>query len=162
MVANDRSGFWNLEGWSGATQAPLETPNWAPLLTLEAEFAMPQWVFGMSTHTWDGTRLLAIACRQGRWELGEVTGASWQPIEQPCSDLAGLCAEAGQLTCIASRPNPSSGLLEVALEGGQWNHRAAAPARFPRRPSANPKNCGLTAMAASPPKPGTTRPPEAA
>lgn len=127
VVANDRSGFWNLEGWSGAAQAPLETPHWAPLLTLEAEFAMPQWVFGMSTHAWDGERLLAIACRRGRWELGEVSGASWQPIEQPCSDLAGLCAEAGQLACIASSPTHPSGLLEVALEGGQWSHRAAAP-----------------------------------
>ncbi len=127
VVANDRSGFWNLEGWSGAAQAPLETHKWAPLLTLEAEFAMPQWVFGMSTHAWDGERLLAIACRQGRWELGEVTGETWQPIEQPCSDLAGLCAEAGKLACIASSPTHPSGLLEVALEGGQWSHRAAAP-----------------------------------
>ena len=47
--------------------------------------------------------------------------------EQPCSDLAGLCAEAGQLACIASSPTHPSGLLEVALEGGQWSHRAAAP-----------------------------------
>ena len=32
---------------------------------MQAETAMPQWVFGMSTLAWDGEQLLALACRQG-------------------------------------------------------------------------------------------------
>ena len=55
VVANDRSGFWNLERWCDAR--PDQQPSWQPLLEMEAEFAMPQWVFGMSTHAWDGEQL---------------------------------------------------------------------------------------------------------
>ena len=127
VVANDRSGFWNLERWSAAEQDALETPRWQPLQNEQAEFAMPQWVFGMSTHAWDGERLLALACRQGRWELGELKDQSWRPLEQPCSDLAGLCAQAGQLACIASSPTLPSGLLEFDLKTGSWRHQPAAP-----------------------------------
>ena len=37
-----------------------------PLLPLQAEFGMPQWIYGMRTTAWDGTRLVATACRDGR------------------------------------------------------------------------------------------------
>ena len=134
IVSNDRSGFWNLERWAGADANNGGTPQWQPLLPMQAEFAMPQWVFGMSTHAWDGQVLLATACRQGRWELGQVvfntagsSPARWQPIEQPFNDLAGLCAEAGRLACVASSPSQPSGLLELELSSGRWQHQPAAP-----------------------------------
>ena len=149
VVANDRSGFWNLERCAGAGSAEGEGPArgpWQPLLPMQAEFAMPQWVFGMATTAWDGQRLLAIACRQGRWELGEVvlTGAKpptaaaastppaqWRPLAQPgphpCDDLAALTAEAGRLACVASGPTTPSGLLELDLASDAWSHTPAAP-----------------------------------
>ncbi len=74
VVANDRSGWWNLEGLveAGSPGAAAPEPLWQPLLPMPAEFAMPQWVFGMATHAWDGQELLAIACRDGRWQLGRL------------------------------------------------------------------------------------------
>ena len=139
VVANDRSGYWNLERWPQAAAPGAEAaPRWTPLLPMQAEFAMPQWVFGMRTHCWDGQHLIAIACQQGRWQLGRVvvpTGAAasaaWEPIEQPCSDLAGLTAEAGRLACVASAPDRPSGLLELTLADGHWTHRPAAPCPVP-------------------------------
>ncbi|MFM7651565.1 MAG: alpha/beta hydrolase family protein, partial [Vulcanococcus sp.] len=151
VVANDRSGFWNLERWAGAAAAPSEAPaTWQPLLPMQAEFAMPQWVFGMATTAWDGSRLLAIACRQGRWELGEVVltsampstaaaagtpPAQWrplaQPFPQPCDDLAALTAEAGRLACVASGPGTPAGLLELELASGSWTHTPATPCPLP-------------------------------
>lgn len=147
IVSNDRNGFWNLERWAGADgSATADRPAWHPLLPMEAEFAMPQWVFGMSTHAWDGSALLAAACRQGRWELGQVVfdaaasaAGRWQQIEQPFTDLAGLCAEAGRLACVASSPTQPSGLLELQLSSGQWQHQPAAP-------------CPLSSEAISPPE----------
>ncbi|MGB7564942.1 MAG: hypothetical protein WBM08_09340, partial [Prochlorococcaceae cyanobacterium] len=74
VVANDRSGWWNLERLAGADRLEaadrLEggSSSWQPLLPMEAEFAMPQWVYGMATTAWDGEQLVAAACRQGRWE----------------------------------------------------------------------------------------------
>jgi len=132
VVANDRSGFWNLERWAGAAAAPLAArPSWQALLPMPAEFAMPQWVFGMATSAWDGQRLLAIACQQGRWQLGEVVldeaAARWQPIPQPYSDLANLTAENGRLACVASGPRRPAGLLELERSSGTWLHTPAAP-----------------------------------
>ena len=135
VVSNDRSGFWNLERWIGAaeTSAALE-PCWQALVPMQAECAMPQWVFGMSTHAWDGEQLLVMACRQGSWKLGRVhlpsradEHAIWEPIAQPFTDLAGLCAEAGRLACVASSACNPSGLLELELATSQWRHQPAAP-----------------------------------
>ena len=113
----DVGGCWNLESWhnaaSTASRSTAAPAAWQPLLPQEAEFAMPQWVFGMATTAWDGERLLALACHRGRWQLGEVVldnagaaAAQWRPLEQPCDDLAALTADPGQLACVASRPTP--------------------------------------------------------
>ena len=131
VVANDRSGFWNLERWANAAAAgPAAPADWQALLPQEAEFAMPQWVFGMATTAWDGERLLALACSRGRWQLGEVllgaSAAPWHPLAQPCDDLAALTAEAGQLACVASGPTRPAGLLELEITSGAWRHTPAA------------------------------------
>ncbi|MFN5698983.1 MAG: hypothetical protein ACK486_18360, partial [Cyanobacteriota bacterium] len=74
VVANDRSGWWNLDllpsaatwaaSWAasaeptaGAASAPPEppAPQWQSLLPMEAEFGRPQWVYGMAQTCWDGS-----------------------------------------------------------------------------------------------------------
>jgi len=124
VVASDASGWWNLQRFdpnSGQGQ---------PLLEMAAEFAMPQWVYGMGTTAWDGEQLVAAACSQGQWQLGLVATEGppyWQPIGQPFTDLAGLSAEAGRLVCVASNPTTPSGLLELEIASGLWQHTPAAP-----------------------------------
>jgi dipeptidyl aminopeptidase/acylaminoacyl peptidase len=146
VVANDRSGWWNLERLAAAEalDAAIE-PHWQPLLPLEAEFALPQWVYGMRTTAWDGSRLIAAACRQGRWQLGRVgldrsDPAGWQPLELPFDDLAGLQAENGRLVAIAGSPTTPAGLLELQPASGAWSHTPAGP-------------CPLAAAAISRPEP---------
>ena len=57
VFVSDRSGWWNLYRWRpGATDA-------AALLPMEAEFAGPQWVFGMS---WYGVADDGTSLRHGR------------------------------------------------------------------------------------------------
>ena len=141
VVANDSSGWWNLERLAGAEQlqgafGPPGTHQdlvWQPLLPMEAEFAMPQWVEGMATTAWDGEQLVAAACQAGRWRLGRIAlpastdgSGVWQPIELPFDDLAGLQAENGQLVAVASGPTAGSGLLELDLGNGAWSHTPAA------------------------------------
>ena len=125
VVASDRSGFWNLQR--------LGSRGWESLLAMEAEFAMPQWVYGMRTSAWDGERLLALCCRQGAWELGEVPllpGGSWRPLDLPFNDLAWL--DAARLGCgaravaVASGPSCGAGLLSVDLSSGTWQHSPAS------------------------------------
>ncbi|MFM7269220.1 MAG: alpha/beta hydrolase family protein, partial [Cyanobium sp.] len=74
VVANDRSGWWNLECLRGAEAlTAAEEPRWQALLPQPAEFALPQWVYGMRSTAWDGEALVAMACRDGRWELGRLS-----------------------------------------------------------------------------------------
>ena len=129
VVASDRSGFWNL-------QARTADGSWQPLLNQEAEFAMPQWVYGMRTAAWDGKRLLALCCRQGAWELGEVplNGGAWRPIPLPFNDMAYLDASAGQVVAVASGPQWSPGLLQLDLASHSWSHTPACPGPSPLSP----------------------------
>jgi dienelactone hydrolase len=141
VVANDRSGWWNLERLAGAEQlgeawgppGTAQDPPWQALLPMEAEFAMPQWVEGMATTAWDGEQLVAAACQAGRWQLGRIALPAspdgqgvWQPIDLPFDDLAGLQAENGQLVAVASGPTDGFGLLELDLGRGAWSHTPAA------------------------------------
>jgi len=141
VVANDRSGWWNLErltgaesfaAWDDGAPGAGSAPTWQPLLPMEAEFAMPQWVYGMATTTWDGRELLAAACRQGCWELGRVPlngPPQWEPLGLPFNDLAALRAEGGRLLAIVGSPTAGQGLLELDTSSGDWSHTlpAASP-----------------------------------
>jgi dipeptidyl aminopeptidase/acylaminoacyl peptidase len=142
VVAADASGWWNLQ------KLELGTGSWQPLLPLEAEFAMPQWVFGMACSAWDGEQLVAAACSGGAWQLGRVdlsagrvgTPEAWQPFDVPFDDLSALSAEAGKLVAVASSPTSPAGLLELDLARGTWRHTPTAP-------------CPLAAEAISQPEP---------
>ncbi len=139
VVANDRSGWWNLErlvdaesipwGETGAAAAG-ESPQWQPLMPMPAEFGQPQWVYGMATTAWDGSRLLAAACREGRWELGSLAPAGqgeWTPLDLPFTDLGELHATDGRLVAIAASPTTIQGLLELDTDSGDWCHTPSAP-----------------------------------
>ena len=132
VVASDRSGFWTL-------QASSAEGGWRSLLSQEAEFAMPQWVYGMRTAAWDGQRLLALCCRQGAWELGDVPLSSepnsgWRPVSLPFNDLAYLDASAGQVVAVASGPSWGPGLLQLDLASGSWCHTPASAEPCPISP----------------------------
>ncbi len=130
VVANDRSGWWNLERLADVAALGMDTPpRWQPLCPMEAEFARPQWVYGLRTLAWDGQRLLAAVCRQGRWELGRLgaEGGSFEPIPLPFDELAALTAEAGRLVAVAGAPGIGQGLLELDMASDRWQHTPASP-----------------------------------
>ncbi|MFL0777676.1 MAG: DUF829 domain-containing protein [Prochlorococcus sp.] len=128
VIAEDSNGWWNLMVTTPSTQTGLQ-PSWRRPWPMAAETAMPQWVFGMSTTTWDGEKLLAAICEQGCWHLsrlalnGEITN-----IDQPFNDLAGIQAKAGRAVAIASNAVTGSGLLEIDLKLGTWQHTPASEA----------------------------------
>jgi acetyl esterase/lipase len=125
VVASDAQGCWNLQ------RLAADGHSWQPLLPMQAEFGMPQWVYGMRTAAWDGQRLVALCCRDGAWELGVVgsdeqsSPADWQPLPLPFNDLAGIDAAAGQVVAVASGPGSASGLLQLDLASRQWHHTPA-------------------------------------
>jgi dienelactone hydrolase len=132
VVSCDRNGWWNLERLEAAEALVAgEEPQWQPLLPLQAEFGMPQWVYGMATTAWDGEALVAAACFEGRWHLGRLVVAGggafrWQPYDLRFDDLAAVVAERGRLVAIAASPSDPAGLLELDTASGRWRHTPAA------------------------------------
>ena len=97
VVSCDRSGWWNLERLEAAEALGAgEEPAWRPLLPLQAEFGMPQWVYGMATTAWDGEALVAAACFEGRWRLGRLLLAGCGTQEAGTTAEAKGAAAAGQ------------------------------------------------------------------
>ena len=119
---------------------------------------MPQWVYGMRTTAWDGQRLVAAACRDGRWELGRVSfdGAPWQPLPVPFDDLAGLDADDGALVAVAASPRQGPGLLEVDLRRGTFRHTPAAPCPMPAAAISEPEPIWFSGAGGQPTHAGST------
>lgn len=75
-LISDRTGWWNLYALHGGELTPL-----APM---DAEFGVPQWVFGLSTYDFlpDG-RIACLYSQQGLTHLGVITPGSGrvEPVE---------------------------------------------------------------------------------
>ena len=129
IVAEDSSGWWNLMRLADPASGKR---NWERPWPMQAETAMPQWVFGMSTSAWDGEQLLAAICSEGRWELKQLRGdGTILSLDQPFDDLADLHADAGRAVVIASSSHLGQGLLELELSTGDWQHTPAGMAALP-------------------------------
>ena len=124
LVAEDSSGWWNLI--QGCPDANATVSGWDRPWPMQAECAMPQWIYGMSTTAWDGEQVLAAACAQGRWSLQRLgDDGTVLTVEQPFDDLAGLRAADGRAVAIASNGVRGMGLLELDLASGRWWHTPA-------------------------------------
>jgi acetyl esterase/lipase len=140
LVARDGGGWWTLTRFANAEGRAATDPEAEEIpLAMEAEFGVPRWVAGLRCTAWDGERLVAAACRQGRWELGQLEeraagdepGWRWRALDVPFPELAGLCAERGRLVAVASGPTTMAGLLEVDLRTDRWIHTPAAACPLP-------------------------------
>jgi acetyl esterase/lipase len=158
VVAGDGNGWWNLRRFANAERDDdPEVLVGEPLLEMEAEFGVPQWVAGMGTTAWDGEQLLAAVCRQGTWELGRLEMGSaesrprtWQPLAVPFTELADLCAAQGRLVAIASAPQAMAGLLEIDLADGTWTHTPTAPSPLPQEAISLPEALWFTGAGGEP------------
>ncbi|MDA0786792.1 MAG: S9 family peptidase [Proteobacteria bacterium] len=80
IFAADPDGWWNLHRWNGA--------DVTAIIRMDAEFGLPQWVFGM--RTFDVQRsgnVVAYTC-DGAWRLAHIVDAGPRDIELPFSDIA--------------------------------------------------------------------------
>ena len=129
IVAEDSSGWWNLMRHGDPAG---DRNQWERPWPMQAETAMPQWVFGMSTTAWDGEELLAAICSDGCWELKRLMAdGSTSSVKQPFDDLNDLHADAGRAVAIASNDHTGQGLLELELASGEWMHTPASDGTLP-------------------------------
>ncbi|ABB58083.1 S9 family peptidase [Synechococcus elongatus] len=112
---SDRSSWWNLYSWDGQnTQAIAPT---------EAEFGLPQWVFGM--RTWapiDGDRWLAASTKAGHWSLSlvDLATGSLKPFDLPFTDISGLVVEGDRALFTAANTDRPGAVIELQISSGEW------------------------------------------
>ncbi|MBZ5523612.1 MAG: prolyl oligopeptidase family serine peptidase [Acidobacteriia bacterium] len=110
---SDRTGWWNLYRAAGG-----ET---APLLSMEAEFGMPQWVFGMSCYSFVSEGQIACAWNHsGLWSLGLLDARSQQLRDLGIAgrDFSCVRAAADRIVVRAGAPDKPAAILQVDLPSG--------------------------------------------
>ena len=90
FFVSDRTGWWNLYR--------RRENEIQPVVPMDAEFGMPQWLFGMSTYAFESAqRIICTFTQNGRWQLAQIDLVTDQldVIDTPYTGIAYLQASPG-------------------------------------------------------------------
>ena len=107
---SDRSGWWNLYRQRGGAIEALHP--------MEAEFGMPQWVFGMATYGFDGRgRIVCAYTRDGDWHLALLDPGTrrFEEIATPLRTIRGVRTGADFAVVIGGTPTAPYGVVMLDL-----------------------------------------------
>lgn len=113
IFVSDRTGWWNLYRYSLADRST------SALVPMQAEFGMPQWVFGMSSYAFGGSdRLVSSYLSRGLTRLGTLDLASkrFEPIELPYTDITSIHALADRVVFRAGSPSIPASIVLLDLK----------------------------------------------
>jgi dipeptidyl aminopeptidase/acylaminoacyl peptidase len=116
VFASDRSGWWNLYAFAPANAS---TRVLAPL---PAEFAVPQWLLGMSTYCFAGPDRILCAYAEGglgRLALLDRRHGALTPLETPFTELGSLCADSERAVLRAGASDHPVSIVELDLGSGR-------------------------------------------
>jgi dipeptidyl aminopeptidase/acylaminoacyl peptidase len=85
---------------------------------MEAEFGLPQWVFGMSTYAIESAgRIICTYTQQGIWHLASLDTATGelQVIETPYTSIGSLRAEHGRVLFLGASPTEPTSVVHLDL-----------------------------------------------
>jgi len=111
---SDRTGWWNLYRFEGG-----ET---VPVLPMDAEFGLPQWVFGMSTYGFDRAgRILCAFSRDGVWRLARIDGeaSGLTEIAAPYTDVGALHVRSGEALFLGASPTDPRAVVRLRTASGE-------------------------------------------
>jgi dipeptidyl aminopeptidase/acylaminoacyl peptidase len=111
---SDRTGWWNLYRYRQGTVEPL--------LEMDAEFGLPQWVFGMSTYTIASRdRLICTYTQQGRWHLAslDLQTKQLEAIETPYTSITSPLVSENRLTFVGGAATEPTAIIQMDLATGQ-------------------------------------------
>ena len=106
---SDRSNWWNIYYWDGK--------NTICVCNMEAEFAPPQWVFGMNSYGFFSTSSIFCCYSQnGHWHLGliDIASGSLSPINTGLRDISGICCHDGIAYFIGASPYHGAQLFQCS------------------------------------------------
>lgn len=108
---SDRTDWWNLYR--------MDEEGIEALYPLEAEFGLPQWVFGMGTYgfTAEGA-ILATYGQEGTWQLGRLDPDSrhFEPFSLPYTELSVPCPHGEGIVFLAASPTIAYALVRLDLQ----------------------------------------------
>jgi dipeptidyl aminopeptidase/acylaminoacyl peptidase len=108
---SDRTGWWNLyRRREGAVEA---------LRPMEAEFGLPQWVFGTSSYAFESAnRIVCAYLEQGFSKLAvlDTTSGDLETIETPFTKIEGVRATPGHAIFIAASPTETAAVIRYDLD----------------------------------------------
>ena len=96
---SDRSNWWNLYR--------LRDGHIEALAPMEAEFGLPQWIFGQSTYAFESARRLVCAYNcEGTWQLAtlDVATLRFETVTTPFTDIHAVTAAHGRAVFIGASP----------------------------------------------------------
>lgn len=117
---SDLSGWWNLYRFL-PPQPPLTKGGLKEIESvyeMEAEFGLPQWVFGMSTYGFESAhRIICTYTQNGEWQLASIDTKTKQleVISTPYSDISSLQVTNGKAVFLAGSATQSSAIIQMDL-----------------------------------------------
>lgn len=112
---SDRNNWWNIYRYRDG--------HIHSITCEQAEFATPQWVFGMSTYGFlNQEEILALATRNGQWQLLHINLLTLDITELATdwTDLSSIhCNQKGQAVLMAAAPVTASQIVALSLDGNQ-------------------------------------------
>ncbi len=146
---SDRSGWWNLYRLSGEEVEAVTQ--------LEAEFGLPQWIFGQSTYGFAGPdRIVCTYTQDGLCYLAAIDTQSlaFTPLDSPFTAIGGLRTGAGDVVFVGGSPIREAEIVRLDLATGAFvtlrrSGGTVPDTRYisPARPLAFPTEDGQTAYA---------------
>ncbi|MCR4346973.1 MAG: S9 family peptidase [Sulfuricaulis sp.] len=112
---SDRSNWWNLYR--------LQQGRVKALAPMEAEFGLPQWIFGLSTYAFDSAqRLVCTFNRAGAWHLAvlDTSTLRMEEIETPFSDISHVTAADGMAIFVAASATLPAAIVRLDLVTHQY------------------------------------------
>lgn len=118
---SDRTNWWNLYRWlpSSPSEGEIE-----PLCPMEAEFGLPQWVFGMSTYGFaSANQIICTYSQKGLWYLASLDLQSKQleVIDTPYTDISGLQVANKSAVFLAGSAIEPTAIIEMNLATKQMD-----------------------------------------
>jgi dipeptidyl aminopeptidase/acylaminoacyl peptidase len=109
---SDRTGWWNLYRLNEANSVE-------PVVEVEAEFGMPQWVFGMSTYAFESAeRVVCSYVEKGIWRVGiiDTRTRTLERVECPYTDITYVRAAPGYAVMRAGSPTEPLSIVRLNLK----------------------------------------------
>ena len=108
---SDRTRWWNI--YRAGEDGPVEN-----ICEMEAEFGVPQWIFGLSTYAFESAeRIVCTFAERGIWRLGliDTRTRELERIDVPYTDIGYLCAARGRAVFRAGSPKEPFAIVEMDL-----------------------------------------------